>query len=116
MLSNDKNIETVSQLIEMVKHNIELRTEYVRLDIVEKVVRLLSAAALAVLLTILLLVVLLFASLSLAHWLTTCGIGLPVAYLCVAGLYLLLLLIVYAARKSWIERPLVKYLSRLLLN
>ena len=35
MLSSDKNIETITQLVEMVKHNFELRKEYAKLDVVE---------------------------------------------------------------------------------
>ena len=115
MLSSDKNVETISQLIEMVKHNIELRKEYFKLDIVDKVVRILSAAALFLIITIILAAVLLFASAGAAVWLSQ-FIGIAWSLLAVAGAYLLLLLIVYVSRKSWIERPLVKYLSRLLLN
>ena len=115
MFSSDKNVETISQLIEMVKHNIELRTEYVKLDVVEKVVRLLSATALALLLAIIIAAIVLFASASAAVWLSE-FIGLTWSLLAVAGFYTLLLLLVYGSRKSWIERPLVKYLSRLLLN
>jgi hypothetical protein len=115
MLSSDKNVETISQLIEMVKHNIELRKEYTKLDVVEKVVRLLSASALALLLTVIIAAILLFASAGAAAWLSQ-YIGLTQSLFAVAGVYLLLLLVVYGSRKSWIERPLVKYLSRLLLN
>ena len=115
MLSSDKNVETISQLIEMVKHNLELRKEYAKLDMVDKVVRLLSAATLAFILIIIAAAILLFFSASIAAWLSA-YIGLPMALLAVSGCYLLLLLIVYVSRKSWIERPLVKYLSRLLLN
>lgn len=115
MLSSDKNVETISQLIEMVKHNLELRKEYAKLDVVDKVVRLLSAATLAFILIVITAAILLFLSASIASWLST-YIGIPMALLAMAGFYLLLLLIVYMSRKSWIERPLVKYLSRLLLN
>lgn len=115
MFSSDKNIETVSQLIEMVKHNIELRKEYARLDVVEKIVRLLSATAIALVVTIMLSIVLLFASAGIAVWLSQ-FIGLTQSIFAVAAGYALLLLMVYVSRKSWIERPLVKYLSRLLLN
>ena len=115
MLSSDKNVETISQLIEMVKHNIELRKEYTKLDVVEKVVRLLSASALSLLLTVIIAAILLFASAGAAAWLSQ-YIGLTQSLFAVAGAYLLLLLLVYGSRKSWIERPLVKYLSRLLLN
>lgn len=115
MFSSDRNVETITQLIEMVKHNVELRKEYAKLDIVEKVVRLLSAAALALTLTFISVAVLLFASAAIAVWLSS-YIGLTCSLLVVSGFYLLLLLLVYGSRKSWIERPLVKYLSRMLLN
>jgi hypothetical protein len=115
MFSSDKNIETISQLIEMVKHNIELRKEYARLDIVEKIVCLLSATAIAMLVGTLLTAVLLFASIAIAVWLSQ-FIGMAQSFLAVSAGYALLLLLVYVSRKSWIERPLVKYLSRLLLN
>ena len=91
------------------------RKEYAKLDIVEKVVRLLSAAALALTLTFISVAVLLFASAAIAVWLSS-YIGLTYSLLVVSGFYLLLLLLVYGSRKSWIERPLVKYLSRMLLN
>lgn len=115
MLSSEKNVETISKLIEMVKHNFELRKEYTKLDVVEKVVRLLSAAAWALILAGFVAVILFFASAALAAWLSI-YLGMVQALLVVSGAYLLALLIVYASRKSWIERPLVKYLSRLLLN
>ncbi|MBR1447169.1 MAG: phage holin family protein [Prevotella sp.] len=115
MLSSDKNVETISQLIEMVKHNVELRKEYAKLDIVDKVVRLISAATLTLVIIVIVAAALLFASAAVAVWLSA-YIGLALSLLAVAGFYLLVLLVVYLSRKSWIERPLVKYLSRLLLN
>ena len=42
MLSSDKNVETIAQLIEAMKHYLGLQTEYVKLDVIEKVVRLLK--------------------------------------------------------------------------
>jgi hypothetical protein len=115
MLSSDKNIETITQLVEMVKHNFELRKEYTKLDVVEKIVRLLSAIALAVTLATILAISLFFLSSAFAVWLSKFT-GLTLSLLSVAGFYLLLLLMVYGSRKSWIERPLVKYLSKMLLN
>ncbi len=40
MFSNDKNVETIGQLVEVLKHYIGLQTEYVKLDVVDKVVTL----------------------------------------------------------------------------
>ena len=115
MLSSDKNVETLTQLIEMLKHNIELRTEYVRLDVTARVVRLLGAATLAVLLFILLLAVVLFASLAVVTWLASFW-GMTMSLAAAAGFYALVFLLVYACRKSWIERPLVRFLSNILLE
>lgn len=42
MFSNDKNVETIGQLIEVLKHYIGLQSEFLKLDIVDKVVRLLT--------------------------------------------------------------------------
>lgn len=36
MFSNDRNIETIGQLVEVLKHYIELQKESMKLDVVEK--------------------------------------------------------------------------------
>jgi hypothetical protein len=113
MLSSDKNVETLSQLIEMVKHNFELRTEYVKLDATAKVVRLLSAATLAVLFFIIFMGIMLFASAAVAVWLSHYW-GLTASLFAMAAFYAVMLLLVYISRKAWIERPLVKFLANLL--
>ena len=115
MLSSDKNVETIAELIEAVKHYLGLQTEYVKLDVVDKVVRLLTGATLFVLLFLILIVVLLFASLGLAFWLSK-SIGLVLAFFAVAALHAFILLMAYAFRRPWIERPLVRRLARLLLD
>lgn len=115
MLSSDKNVETIAQLVEVLKHYLGLQKEYVKLDIIDKVVRLLTAMALAVIFFLLIIAVMLFLSLSLAHWLTPLT-DAPLAYLIVAALHLLLLLLVIAYHKPWIEKPLVKFLASILLS
>ena len=115
MLSSDQNVETIAQLIEALKHYLGLQTEYVKLDVIDKVVRLLTTATLAILLFLILIVVLLFASLGLAFWLSK-HIGLTSAFMAVAAVHAFVLLLVYAFRRPWIERPLVRYLARLLMK
>jgi len=115
MLSSDKNIETIAELVEAIKHYLGLQTEYVRLDATEKIVRLLTGATLFILLFLILIVVLLFLSLGLAFWLSK-SMGMLAAFLAVAALHALILLTIYAFRRPWIERPLVRRLARLLLN
>ena len=50
MFSNDKNVETIGQLIEVLKHYIGLQSEYLKLDVVDKVVRLLTVITMTVVL------------------------------------------------------------------
>lgn len=115
MISSDKNVETLTQLIEILKHNIELRTEFLKLDVTARVVRLLAAATLAALFFLILLAVILFVSMAAVVWLAQYW-GMATALAAAAAFYIAVLILVYACRKSWIERPLVKFLSDVLLG
>ena len=70
MLSSDKNVETIAQLVEVLKHYFGLQKEYVKLDIIDKVVRLLTAAALALVFFLLLALAALTSAISLLEALT----------------------------------------------
>jgi hypothetical protein len=88
MLSNDQNIEHIGQLAELLGHYLGLQAEYVKLDAVEKVVRLLTAAALAILFFLLIIAVMLFLSFAAAYWLGQ-HIGMAPAFCVIGGFHLL---------------------------
>ena len=120
MLSSDKNVETIAQLAEIVKHYLGIQTEYLKLDVVDKLVRLLTFIALSVvfLLIVFLLILLgvaMFCSFAFAFWLSSYT-GTAVAFLVVGVLHLLLILLVFFNRHAWIEKPLVRFFANLLLN
>lgn len=115
MLSSDKNVETIAQLIEVLKHYLGLQTEYIKLDVIDKVVRLLKAAALAIFFFLFIIAILMFFAFAFAFWLATYT-GTALAFLVVAIIHLLLFLIIARFRKTWIERPLVHFLAELLLS
>lgn len=115
MLSSDKNVETIAQLIEVLKHYLGLQSEYVKLDVIDKVVRLLTAAALAVLFFLIIMAVLMYCSFAIAFWLAA-YIGMAKAFFIVSGLHLLLFILFIIFRKTWIEKPLVRFLAGLLLS
>jgi putative effector of murein hydrolase LrgA (UPF0299 family) len=115
MFSNDENIETIGQLIEVVKHYVGLQSQYVKLNIVEKVVRILTVTAVTLLLSLILLLLLIYLSFALAYALES-YMGLPLAFCCVGGTYLIVLIVCLIFRKRWIERPLVKFFAHLLLE
>ncbi len=115
MLSSDKNVETIAQLIEVLKHYLGLQTEYVKLDVIDKVVRLLTAAALAILFFFILIAVLMFFSIAFAFWLAAYT-GTALAFLIVALVHLLLFILFICFRKTWIEKLLVHFLASILLS
>ncbi|MBP5408883.1 MAG: phage holin family protein [Prevotella sp.] len=115
MLSSDKNVETIAQLVEIIKHYLGLQKEYLKLDIIDKIVRLLTFAALVVVFSVLLVAVLMYLSFAIAFWLAS-YMGTALAFLVVGGIHLLLIIIVFIYRKKWIEKPLVRFLANLLLE
>ena len=115
MLSSDKNVETIAQLAEVVKHYLGLQKEYVKLDVIDKVVRLLTAAALAILFFLIVIAVMMFFSFGMAYWLSA-YIGLPRAFFVVAAVHAVILVLFIIYRRPWIERPLVRFLVNLLFE
>ncbi len=115
MFSNDKNIESIAQLVEVLKHYIGLQTEYLKLDVVDKVVRLLTAITMTVVLMGLLVLAVIYLSFAtayaLAPWVGTAG-----GFCIVAGVYLILLVLFVIFRHQWIEKPLVRFLAGLLMQ
>ncbi|SEA08558.1 Putative Holin-X, holin superfamily III [Prevotella sp. tc2-28] len=115
MFSSDKNVESIAQLIEVLKDYMGLQKEYLKLDVIEKVVRLVTALILAFVLVVLGIAVMFYLSLAVAYWLTPV-IGTGWAFFFIAMVFFLLLLLVFSFRKSWIERPLVRFLANILMN
>ena len=115
MLSSDKNVETIAQLAEIVKHYLGIQKEYLKLDVIEKSVRLLTFLTLSIVFLLMLIGMAMFCSLALAFWLSSYT-GMVVAFLVVGGLHLFLILLLFLYRKQWIEKPLVRFFASLLLE
>ena len=115
MLSSDKNIENIGHLVEVFKHYLGLQAEYVKLDAIDKVVRLLTAAALAILFFLLIVAVWLFVSLAFAFWLGQ-HIGMAPSFIVVGSIHLLIIILFFIFHEKWIERPLVRFLANLLMS
>lgn len=115
MLSSDKNVETIAQLAEIVKHYLGIQTEYLKLDVVDKLVRLLTFIALSGVFMLIIVGVAMFCSFAFAFWLASYT-GTAIAFLVVGALHLLLILLFFLKRKAWIEKPLVRFFANLFLN
>ena len=115
MLSSDKNIENIAQLIEVLKHYLGLQKEYVKLDVIDKVVRLLTAMALAIVFFLIIIAVLLFLSLGIAFWLSN-YVGFTWAFFILSAVHVVFLCLFITFRKTWIERPIVRFLASLFMS
>ncbi len=115
MLSSDKNVATIAELIETIKHYIGLQGEYLKLDVVEKAVSLLKAIALVAVFFLILMAVVFYISLAVAFWLAG-YVGYVAAFSIVAVFFFLVFTLVTIFRKPLIERPLVHFLAELFLG
>ena len=84
MFSTDKNIETIGQLVEVLKHYIGLQNEYLRLDVIEKVVRLITALTIAAVAFLIIIIIFIYLSFAAADAMAP-ALGHPVAFLIVAA-------------------------------
>ena len=87
MFSNDKNIETIGQLIETTKHYIGLQTKYAKLDVMVKIVRLLTAMIIAVILSVMFMLALIYLSFGAAYAIGT-QVGNALGFCIVAAFYI----------------------------
>jgi hypothetical protein len=115
MLSSDKNVESIVELIDALKEHVELQKEYLELNVIEKVVKLVTALTIAVIFVILGVAVLFYLTYAIVHWIAPLT-GLALAYFLVALFFAALLVLLCVFRKQWIERPLVRFLANTLLN
>ena len=115
MFSNDRNIETIGQLVETLKHYIGLQSKHMKLDIIDKVVQVLTVLTMTFVLLLLFLLAIIYLSFAVAYALASV-IGTATAFACVAGIYFFVLFLFVIFRKKWIERPLVKLLANILIQ
>lgn len=116
MFSNDNNVETIAQLIEVLKHYIGLQSEYVKLDVIDKVVRLLTVIAIVGAFSLLLIIALIYLSFAAAYLLAPVVHSMAGAFAIVGAFYILLLFIFITFRHRLVERPLVRFLANLLMS
>lgn len=115
MFSTDKNIETIGQLIALIKKYIGLQGEYLKLDITEKVVRLITALLLFFILLLILIAILTYVSFAAAFAIAN-TLGNSIAFAIIAFFYILIFIFCLAFKKKLIEKPLVKFIACLLID
>lgn len=115
MLSSDKNIESIAQLIEAIKKYVELQKEYMKFDVIDKLVRLVTALTLFIIVLVLVIAVLFYLSFAIVYWIEP-FVGIAGGYAVMAAIFFIVLILVLTKRKTWIEQPLIRLLANILLN
>ena len=117
MFSSNKNIEYISQLVEDIKNYIGLQKDYIKLDVVEKLILLCTALIFGIILLVLAAMILFYFSFAAVYAMERyMGIGLAGGYSIITLLFIILFILVFVFRKKWIEKPLTRFLSKVLLN
>ena len=98
------------------KKYLTLQIDYAKLTTVEKLVVLLSAIAMVAVMLILGACVLFYLSLAVVFMLSDAIGSTWGAYLIVSGIFLVLMLVVYALRQKLILDPVSRFLTRLFLH
>lgn len=115
MFSNDRNISITERLIKVFKHYIGLQNEYLRLDVIEKIVRLITGLLIFSILFLLILIILIYLSFAAAYALGP-QTGYPAAFCIIAAFYIFVFTLIFLFRKEWIEKPLIKFITSLLME
>ena len=115
MLSNDKNVESLATLVETLKDYVVLQKNYLKYDVVEKLIRLSTALLLAFFIFVLVFAVVFYLSFALVYWMAPTT-GVAGGFAIVGGFYFLLLFHIYNKRKKFIYQPLVRTLTGILLD
>ncbi len=116
MLSSEKNIDTISQLISELHKYAHLRVELLKVNSISIASKLLSAFVLGSILFVFTALAIMLLSMMCVTALTALTGNGTLAYAIVIIVYLLLAFIIYLRRTQWIERPITHFLVKLLLN
>jgi uncharacterized membrane protein (DUF485 family) len=116
MFADDKNIDTLEQLLVELKRYAGLQAEYRSLQLVQKLTVLLSTLILVLVLLILGIMALFYLSFTMAYVMAPAVGGLSVSYGIITAFILLLIVGIAVFRQQLIVRPLVRFLTGLFLD
>ncbi len=108
MFSNDRNIEKIATLVEEIQQWSLLRKEQAKIEVADKVSSLITAIAIIVVVSLLALLVFISLSFALAYAIEPMVGSYGIAFLIIAGIDLILLVLAVAFRDNLIKKPLLK--------
>jgi hypothetical protein len=107
-------LDEINDLRRDVQEYIEVKLDLIRLHTAENLSRILSNTAAAAVIGYLLFLIIMFISLSAGFFIGSRLNSNELGFLCVAGFYMVLLLLFLVFRKRIIERPVVRSVMKLL--
>lgn len=108
--------DNFQQLYSDVKKYVELQTEYVKVEFVEKLTILLSTLLIIIVMLILAICALFYTFFSLAYTLEPLVGSLASSFAIISILYVALIVVFFLFRKQIVINPLVRFLSNLFLT
>jgi hypothetical protein len=102
--------ERLTHLFDQVKVYINLRLDFLKLNIAEYLIRFFSGLVLWIILFWFIFFVLVFGSFAFAYWFGDVTGKTWLGFLIIAGFYCLLAIIIYAVRRSLIVRPFTRFI------
>lgn len=108
--------ENFSDLTESAKDYINLRIDYIKLLLTEKIAKLASFFLISVIFFILAMFLILFISFAFVFWFGEEVGPTYVGALIIVALYLILGLLIYGMRHQWFINPMVRQLAKILME
>ncbi len=116
MIKSPEPVENFQQLYDDVKKYIFLQSEYMKVEFVEKLTILLSTLLIITLITVLAIIALFYLFFSLAYALLPVVGSLSASFGIIAGIYVILIGVLFFLRKKLVINPIVNFLSKLFLT
>jgi hypothetical protein len=107
-------LEDINNIKKDIQEYLEVRMDMIRLHTAENISRIFSSAVNTAIIGYLLFFILLFLSLSAGYFFASVLNSNVLGFFCVAGFYLLILVIFIIFRKQLIERPIIKAVMKLM--
>lgn len=116
MFSSSRNVELICQLIKDIREYGSLRLERFELDMASRLAIALGLLVVGAVLMVLAALVLVFVSLAVGFALAPVVGSTALAMLIVAAAYVVVAILVYAKRNTWIVTPLTLFLHELFIG
>ena len=112
---NTNTTPSLRQIIAEIKQYLSLQYEWIKLDGVEKLTRIVSALVLLTVSIILISITLLYLSLAAVHYLESYT-GIIAAYSIISGAFFLLLVLLWLLRRPCVVNPILRFLYKIFIT